>query len=407
MSKKRKHHLSFVDLLVDVAIELRARMARTVLMISAVALSTGALLASVGIAQNAAYQVDADIAASTINQVLVTPAEKAVPDRTPEEIKAGTIQQFFPPDTEERLKKIPTVDAVGRKINFQSIMSVEITRPIAAIDHVALELSGITESYFDAAEITKPPTSWMLNSSYPVAFLGKDAAEKLEIPDTTDFEGLSILINNTEFSIAGVIDTKNGLNNDVMIPYQTALNMTKTDRGSEILIRTKIGAGVQVSNAARVAIMPQATEKLLASQVASVQKIRDNVSGQLARQAAWVGAFLIVLTILLIANSMIVSVTARTTEIGVRRALGSSRSRVASVFWIEGALTGVLGGLIGSAVSACIMVVVAIISDWTAHLNLGWIALGPVLGAVVGIVASAYPAIRASAIHPAIAVRSD
>lgn len=54
-------------------------------------------------------------------------------------------------------------------------------------------------------------------------------------------------------------------------------------------------------------------------------------------------ALLIVLTVL-IANSMIVSVTARTTEIGVRRALGSSRAVCVAVFWCEGALTGALAG---------------------------------------------------------------
>ncbi|WP_160149019.1 hypothetical protein [Arcanobacterium ihumii] len=42
-----------------------------------------------------------------------------------------------------------------------------------------------------------------------------------------------------------------------------------------------------------------------------------------------------------------------------------------------------------------------------AYLSFGWIALGPVLGAAVGIITSAYPAVRASAIYPAIAVRSD
>lgn len=104
---------------------------------------------------------------------------------------------------------------------------------------------------------------------------------------------------------------------------------------------------------------------------------------------------------------MIVSVTARTTEIGVRRALGSSRGRVAAVFWVEGAVTGALGGLVGSAVAAVIIVGVSAISGWTAVLNIGWILLGPLLGAAVGIVASAYPAARASLIHPAIAVRSN
>ena len=53
------------------------------------------------------------------------------------------------------------------------------------------------------------------------------------------------------------------------------------------------------------------------------------------------------------------------------------------------------------------MTAVAIINGWTAYLDPTWIAMGPILGLTVGIIASAYPALRASSIHPAIAVRSD
>lgn len=54
-----------------------------------------------------------------------------------------------------------------------------------------------------------------------------------------------------------------------------------------------------------------------------------------------------------------------------------------------------------------VITVVAAVNDWSAYLNPGWIALGPVLGMVVGLVASSYPAMRAATIQPAIAVRSD
>ena len=158
---------------------------------------------------------------------------------------------------------------------------------------------------------------------------------------------------------------------------------------------------------ARVAILPSSPEKLTVSQVVAHGEMRDTVSDQLTKQATWIGGFLLILTILLITNSMIVSVTARTTEIGVRRALGASRSSVAGVFWVEGALIGALGGLAGAAVAFIAVDVVAILNQWTAHLNPVWIAIGPGLGMMVGILASAYPALRAAAIQPAIAVRSD
>lgn len=149
------------------------------------------------------------------------------------------------------------------------------------------------------------------------------------------------------------------------------------------LVHTALGAGNQISRVARVAILPATPEKLAASQVVVHEDIRKNVSSQLTRQAAWIGGFLIVLTVLLITNSMVVSVTARTTEIGVRRALGSSRSSVASVFWFEGALIGALGGFAGATLSAITVTAVAIINGWTAYLDPTWIAMGPILGLTV------------------------
>ena len=109
----------------------------------------------------------------------------------------------------------------------------------------------------------------------------------------------------------------------------------------------------------------------------------------------------------LITNSMVVSVTSRTTEIGIRRALGASRSAIAITFLVEGALVGFLGGLAGSVLSALVVLVVSAFSGWSAFLSAVWLAGGPLLGTVVGVLASVYPAARAARVQPAIAVRSN
>lgn len=127
----------------------------------------------------------------------------------------------------------------------------------------------------------------------------------------------------------------------------------------------------------------------------------------LGQQAAWIGGFLLILTMLLITNSMVVSVTSRTTEIGIRRALGASRSAIAITFLVEGALVGFLGGLAGSVLSALVVLAVSAFSGWSAFLSAVWLAGGPLLGTAVGVLASVYPAVRAARVQPAIAVRSN
>jgi len=68
---------------------------------------------------------------------------------------------------------------------------------------------------------------------------------------------------------------------------------------------------------------------------------------------------------------------------------------------------GLLGGLGGSTIGSWVIVAAAAASSWSAHLNLVMILSGPLLGGLVGLIASAYPAIRASYIQRAIAVRAN
>ena len=409
--RRRRGHLllRLRDLISDVSVELASRLSRTVLMVSAVAFSTGALLASVGISQNAAHQIDADIAASATRQILVTiPGQSDDSQEASEDADATEVHQLLPDDTEERLAGIDTVVASGRRLDLDGLITLEVERPVIGAEGVNVGVRGVVSGYLDAAEIT-PTTdmAWMLDGEQNVAFLGEAAAEKLGIPVTSDTRGLSVNVNNVGYSIIGFLRGENSFSDSIVIPYKNAVTMARGDDQSQVLILTKLGAGSQVSGVARLAILPAQPEKLAVSQVIAPNAIRENVSDQLTTQATWVGAFLIVLTILLITNSMIVSVTARTTEIGVRRALGASRASVGGVFLCEGGIIGALGGLAGAALASVVITVVAAVNSWSAYLNLGWIALGPVLGMVVGLAASAYPAMRAATIQPAIAVRSD
>lgn len=413
------------DQIIDVSIELSSRLSRTILMIAAVAFSTGALLASVGISQNAAHQVDADIAASTSRLVVLSIANKsqdetatsesaidedAMDEGAMNEARHTVIPTVLPDGTIERLRALDNVEDAGFRLDVDTsaLNQFFIDYPTTGATNVDVGLKAVTSGYFNAASIESTGTlSWMLDGSEHVAFLGEHAAETLGIPVTSNPEALSVNLNNVNYSIIGFLPGNHAFTNSLVIPYINGLSLVGNDRDTQVLIRTAIGAGNQVSKAARLAVLPGMPEKLTASQVVLHENIRQSVSDQLTRQVAWIGGFLIVLTVLLITNSMIVSVTARTTEIGVRRALGSSRSSVAGVFWFEGALVGALGGLAGAALSSIVVTVVAMLNSWTAYLNPVWIAAGPLLGLSVGVLASLYPALRASAVHPAIAVRSD
>lgn len=387
------------DVVADVAVELHARRTRTVLMIAAVAMSTGTLLSAVGISTVAARQVDADMAASTLDLISVAAASG---------VEVGDGEALFPDDADARVTAVDLVEAAGRRIEPQDVATMTVARAGSSTPVAGLTVAGVTTGYLEAVGASQP-AAWILDEAQPVVLLGDDAARMLDVPRTLDPTGLTIRLNGEAFQVAGFLgDGRDvALSDVVAIPYRLGVRFAGSDQTATMTVRTAPGAGTVVADVVRLAARPDAPQDLASSQVVDVAQLRTGVSTQLERLAAWVGTLLLALTVLLIGNAMVVSVMSRTSEIGLRRAIGASRARVAAMFWVEGALTGAVGGVTGSAIAGAAVVVVAALNDWTAAVSPAWVLLGPVVGLAAGVASSLYPALRAAATEPAQAVRAD
>jgi putative ABC transport system permease protein len=106
-----------------------------------------------------------------------------------------------------------------------------------------------------------------------------------------------------------------------------------------------------------------------------------------------------------IANTTLVAVLERAGEIGLRRALGARPRHIAAQFLAESTALGLLGGLIGTSLAVAVVIAVAVTKQWTAILDPVTVLPAPLLGAVTGLLAGLYPAIRASRVEPLEALR--
>jgi putative ABC transport system permease protein len=122
--------------------------------------------------------------------------------------------------------------------------------------------------------------------------------------------------------------------------------------------------------------------------------------------------FLIALVSLLVGgigvmNIMLVAVTERTREIGIRKAVGAPRRAILSQFLIESIVLAALGGVIGILLGGIISVVVKATTPLPTYVSLWSVVLGLLLTAAVGIVSGAYPAVRASRLDPVDSLRYE
>ena len=137
-----------------------------------------------------------------------------------------------------------------------------------------------------------------------------------------------------------------------------------------------------------------------------IDEISDVIE-RITRFVTGIGVISLVVGAIGIANVMLVSVTERTREIGIMKAVGARNRDVMSVFVIEAALLGTLGSLLGVPLGLLVGRGAAAYAEVRFALAPDWIALAVVVGIVVGIVAGLYPAWRAARIDPIDALRHE
>lgn len=107
-----------------------------------------------------------------------------------------------------------------------------------------------------------------------------------------------------------------------------------------------------------------------------------------------------------IGNVTLVSVLERVGEIGLRRALGAGRRHIAYQFLLESTGVGLFGGIMGACAGVLVVVGVSAARTWTPVLDMRIPLAAPALGALIGLLAGLYPALRASRMEPVESLRA-
>ncbi len=251
----------------------------------------------------------------------------------------------------------------------------------------------------------------------PVTVLGAVAAQQLGIDRV--YPGRRIWLGGQWFDIAGIL-SPSPLTPDIdvsaLIGYPAALTYLgylsivagdqKTGPPSSIYVRAATGHEAAVQSLLAQTADPEAPYEAAVSQPSDVLTARAAAAGAFNSLFLGLGVVALIVGAVGVANIMIISVLERRSEIGLRRALGATKSQIRTQFLAESILLAVIGGIVGVLAGATATAVYASTKNWAviipAKAWTGGIASAILIGAIAGLM----PAIRASRMPPTVALRT-
>jgi putative ABC transport system permease protein len=253
-----------------------------------------------------------------------------------------------------------------------------------------------------------------------VAVIG-DTVKNTLFPGVTSPVGGILRIEGIEFTVVGVeekLGSAFGRDQDknVYIPESAFDRMYGPGTGFAIFGRPRPGLGLTLTDAldlTRVALRskfhtPPAQEDNFDTLTPdAIRGFIDQLLSIVAVIVVPVTLISLVVGGIVIMNIMLVSVTERTREIGVRKSLGARHTDIMLQILIEATALAMLGGGMGVAIGAVITVLLGRIFDISMHISFFYVALSIAVSSIVGVVSGWYPASRAAKLDPVVALRAE
>ena len=396
---------------------LRKNKLRSLLAMLGIVIAVGAVVATVSIGQGAQAKVAAQMESLGSNLLMILPGSVAMHGVA---TGAGATQNLTRDDAAAIERELASSVAAVAPINRTG------GQVVYGDQNWFTQVQGTTSGYLQVR-------GWQLAQGEPfgreedaaaakVCILGKTVVDKLFI-EGAPVIGEQIRVKHVPCKVIGVLAPKGqsswGHDQDdvILMPWSTVVRRligTQSDAVGQLMVSARSPSAVDDAQREITSLLrqrhrlgEQAEPDFQIRNLAEMQNAAKENTNTIATLLGSVALISLLVGAIGIANVMLVSVTERTREIGIRMAVGGRGRDILFQFLTEAVVLAIVGGVIGLGIGVGVSKWMALKSDWPTLLSMPVMAGAVLLAGFAGVVAGFYPALRASRLDPIDALRFE
>ncbi|MFA5950698.1 MAG: ABC transporter permease [Hyphomicrobium sp.] len=397
---------------------LRTNLLRSILTTLGIVIGVASVIILVAVGTGASNEVDRQIKALGTNMLVVFPGSSRVLGRSS---GAGTDLPLSESDMAAIRDKVSGVVAISGQLNDSGPVVRGNVNWTTTLSGVHAEYTTVRDWPVESGRELSPSD---IRTGAKVALIGKTVAKEVFAGETP--LGAVVRVKNVPFEVVGVLAPKGqsalGRDQDdiILIPMTTARlriagkDQVQNDRIGQIYVKidtprdmAEAQEDIELLLRQRRRASQGGDDSFSVRNLAEFMKARTEVLSTLSYLLAATSVISLLVGGIGIMNIMLVSVTERTREIGLRMALGGRRGDILRQFLVEAVTLCMLGGLIGVAIGFTASAAIAYAANWPVAVSPSVLAGAMGAAAATGIFFGFFPARRAAHLNPIDALRSE
>ncbi len=373
---------------------LTARKIRTLLIMLGPIIGVAAMVSAVGLTESAKGALQAQLSELGTNLIIAQAGGTF-----------GSQNPTFPGNAVQRVENVSTVTGASATTNLSGVISLPIQGASDYYQAFPVPVRAADDNLPSVLQVPLLDGRWLNHSDNQLhlrsVVLGSGIARQYGyLPG----EVRTILLNGVNFGVVGVLGPvalDPDLDNAAFVTQWAAKHLLGTSgRPNQLYIRAASGTTQATANAIPTAISLGGSDQVSTKIPSDVLQAASQANKTLQEVALLAGLLALTVGGIGIANVMSISVIQRSAEIGIRRAVGHSRSKIGGQFLLESLFVGVLGGMLGAVLGIGVVYAVSGFAHWVVVIAYGDIPIWMGLALFVSVAAGLYPSIKAARLEP-------